>query len=184
MRCCWGSGLALRIRNRVIDCGHHHRGRWRRWPRYSELVDDTPPSRGRSRALAGCPLAGTRSPIDADARFVETRTGFWNHDHCLICELGIGRDEPWGYRESSFADGPNSVGLWLCEPCFGRYRAVETSAFSSVILLAADAARCPATAGAGPLRGAGVLSPAVQVGGGTGRGTGPRARCSPSAVQR
>jgi hypothetical protein len=49
-------------------------------------------------------------PIDADARFVETRAGFWNHDHCLICD-----------RESSFADGPNSVGLWLCERCFDRY---------------------------------------------------------------
>ena len=60
-------------------------------------------------------------PIDADARFVQTRARFWDHDHCLICDLAIGRDEPWGYRESSFADGPNSVGLWLCEPCFGRY---------------------------------------------------------------
>jgi hypothetical protein len=60
-------------------------------------------------------------PLDADARFVETRPRFWDHDHCLICDLAIGRDETWGYRESSFADGPNSVGLWLCERCFDRY---------------------------------------------------------------
>ena len=39
----------------------------------------------------------------------------------VIRDLAIGRDEPWGYRESSFADGPNSVGLCLCDPCFGRY---------------------------------------------------------------
>jgi hypothetical protein len=59
--------------------------------------------------------------LDADARFIETRPGFWNHDHCLICDLAIGRDASWGYRESSFADGPNSVGIWLCEQCFDRY---------------------------------------------------------------
>lgn len=60
-------------------------------------------------------------PLDADARFVETRTRFWDHDHCLICDVAIGRDLPFGYRESSFADGPNSVGIWLCEACFERY---------------------------------------------------------------
>ena len=60
-------------------------------------------------------------PLDADARFVETRSRFWDHDHCLICDAGIGRDVPFGYRESSFADGPNSVGIWLCEACFDRY---------------------------------------------------------------
>jgi predicted Zn-ribbon and HTH transcriptional regulator len=60
-------------------------------------------------------------PLDADARFVESRPKFWDHDHCLICDVAIGRDEPWGYRESSFAGGPNSVGLWLCERCFDRY---------------------------------------------------------------
>jgi hypothetical protein len=40
-------------------------------------------------------------PLDSDARFVETRTGFWDHDHCLICDVAIGRDAHWGYRESS-----------------------------------------------------------------------------------
>jgi hypothetical protein len=60
-------------------------------------------------------------PLDADARFVETRSGFWDHDHCLICDVAIGRDVPFGYRESSFADGPNSVGIWLCEACFERH---------------------------------------------------------------
>jgi hypothetical protein len=60
-------------------------------------------------------------PLDADSRFVETRTRFWDHDHCLICDVAVGRDVPFGYRESSFADGPNSVGIWLCEVCFDRY---------------------------------------------------------------
>jgi hypothetical protein len=60
-------------------------------------------------------------PLDADARFVETRSRFWDHDHCLICDTAIGRDAPFGYRESSLADGPNSVGIWLCEACFDRY---------------------------------------------------------------
>lgn len=60
-------------------------------------------------------------PLDPEARFVEARTGFWDHDHCLICDVAIGRDVPWGYRESSFAGGPNSVGIWLCEGCFDRY---------------------------------------------------------------
>jgi hypothetical protein len=60
-------------------------------------------------------------PLDADERFVETRTGLWDHDHCLICDLAIGRDAPWGYRKSSFTEGPNSVGIWLCERCFDRY---------------------------------------------------------------
>ena len=68
-------------------------------------------------------------PVDADARFVETRAGFWDHDHCLICDLAIGRDEPSGYRESSFANGPNSVGLWLCERCFERYLSVRDFSF-------------------------------------------------------
>jgi len=35
--------------------------------------------------------------------------------------VAIGREAPWGYRESSFADGPNSVGIWLCDGCFDRY---------------------------------------------------------------
>ena len=60
-------------------------------------------------------------PLDADARFVETRSGFWDHDHCLICDVAIGREAPSGYRETSFAGGPNSVGIWLCERCFDRY---------------------------------------------------------------
>ena len=60
-------------------------------------------------------------PLDADSRFVETRPRFWDHDHCLICDVAVGRDVPFGYRESSFADGPNSVGIWLCEVCFDRY---------------------------------------------------------------
>jgi hypothetical protein len=60
-------------------------------------------------------------PLDPDARLVETRSGLWDHDHCLICDVAIGRDAPWGYRESSFAGGPNSVGIWLCEGCFDRY---------------------------------------------------------------
>jgi hypothetical protein len=60
-------------------------------------------------------------PLDRDVRPVETRSGLWDHDHCLICDVAIGRDAPSGYRESSFADGPNSVGIWLCERCFDRY---------------------------------------------------------------
>ena len=60
-------------------------------------------------------------PLDADARLVETRTGFWEHYHCVICDVAIGREAPWGYRESSFADGPNAVGIWLCDGCFDRY---------------------------------------------------------------
>jgi hypothetical protein len=60
-------------------------------------------------------------PLDADSRFVETRPRFWDHDHCLICDVAVGRDVPFGYRESSFADGSNSVGIWLCEACFDRY---------------------------------------------------------------
>jgi hypothetical protein len=60
-------------------------------------------------------------PLNTGSRLVETRAGFWDHDHCLICDVAIGRSVPFGYRESSFADGPNSVGVWLCEECFGRY---------------------------------------------------------------
>jgi hypothetical protein len=60
-------------------------------------------------------------PLDADARYVETRSRFWDHDHCLVCDVAVGRNVPFGYRESSFADGPNSVGIWLCEACFGKY---------------------------------------------------------------
>jgi len=26
-------------------------------------------------------------PLNPDARFVETRSGFWDHDHCLICDV-------------------------------------------------------------------------------------------------
>jgi len=68
-------------------------------------------------------------PLDADARFVETRSRFWDHDHCLICDAAIGRDVPFGYRESSFADGPNSVGIWLCETCFDRYLSLGDFSF-------------------------------------------------------
>lgn len=60
-------------------------------------------------------------PLDPDARFIKTQSGAWDHDHCLICDAAIGRDVLWGYRESSFADSPNSVGLWVCERCFDRY---------------------------------------------------------------
>jgi hypothetical protein len=60
-------------------------------------------------------------PLAAGSRFVETRAGLWDHDHCLICDVAIGRTVPFGYRESSFAGGPNSVGIWLCEACFDRY---------------------------------------------------------------
>jgi hypothetical protein len=60
-------------------------------------------------------------PLDPDARFVETRSGFWDHEHCLICDVAIGSEALWGYREASFAGGPNSVGIWLCERCFDRY---------------------------------------------------------------
>ncbi|HEY7502346.1 MAG TPA: hypothetical protein VH740_27745 [Vicinamibacterales bacterium] len=60
-------------------------------------------------------------PLGADARFVETRSRFWDHDHCLICDVAIGRAVAFGYRESSFAGGPNSVGIWLCEACYERY---------------------------------------------------------------
>jgi len=68
-------------------------------------------------------------PLDPCARFVETRTGLWDHDHCLICDIAIGREAPCGYRESSFAGGPNSVGIWLCEGCFDRYLKVGDFSF-------------------------------------------------------
>jgi len=58
--------------------------------------------------------------LESDKRLVETRVGFWDHEHCLICNFRIDGDG-WGYRESSFADGPNSVGIWFCEPCYYRY---------------------------------------------------------------
>ena len=57
-------------------------------------------------------------PLDANSRLVETRAGVWDHDHCLICDVPIGRDVSFGCRESSFAGGPNSVGLRLCDACF------------------------------------------------------------------
>jgi len=38
-------------------------------------------------------------PLAPDVRFVETQAGFWDHDHCLICHVAIGREEPWGYRD-------------------------------------------------------------------------------------
>jgi hypothetical protein len=76
-------------------------------------------------------------PLDADARVVETRTAFWDHDHCLICDVAIGRDASSGYRESSFAGGPNSVGIWLCERCFDRY--VRRGDFSFLVRSSADA---------------------------------------------
>jgi hypothetical protein len=69
--------------------------------------------------------------LDADKRLVEIQSGGWNHDHCLICDLAIGRDSPWGYRESSFAGGPNSVGLWICEQCFTRF--VSSRDFSFLV---------------------------------------------------
>jgi len=75
-------------------------------------------------------------PLDPEARFVETRSGFWDHDHCLICDVAIGREVPSGYRESSFAGGPNSVGIWLCETCFDRY--LKTGDFSFLVRSAAD----------------------------------------------
>ena len=74
--------------------------------------------------------------LDPEARFVETRSGFWDHDHCLICDRAIGRDVPSGYRESSFAGGPNSVGIWLCETCFDRY--LKTGDFSFLVRSPAD----------------------------------------------
>src|SRR5436309_489031 len=39
-------------------------------------------------------------PLDPEARFVETRNGFCDHDHCLICGVSIGRETPSVYRES------------------------------------------------------------------------------------
>jgi hypothetical protein len=75
-------------------------------------------------------------PLDADARLVETRSGFWDHDHCLICDVAIGRDAPWGYRESSFAGGPNSVGIWFCEGCFDRY--LKPGDFSFLVRTSVD----------------------------------------------
>lgn len=60
-------------------------------------------------------------PLDSGKRFVKIREAGWDHAHCLICDLAIGRDAPCGYRESSYAEGPNSVGLWFCENCFARY---------------------------------------------------------------
>jgi hypothetical protein len=93
------------------------------------LVAD--PATWESSACAKCsgPLAKTEVSgwqeasfaLESNQRFVEIRSGHWDHDPCLICNVNLGRDSPWGYRESSFAGGPNSVGLWLCEKCFERY---------------------------------------------------------------
>ena len=112
----------------------------------------------------------------------ETRARFWDVITATICDLAIGRDEPWGYRESSFADGPNSVGLWLCEPCFGRYLSRQEFSFLVRILLAAEPRGVSATAGGCSLtrcRSSELSSPGL---GGTVGGTGPRAGCSPSAA--
>jgi hypothetical protein len=49
----------------------------------------------------------------------------------LICDLAIGRDTPYGYREASVAGGPNSVGIWLCDGCFER--AVRGRDFSFLV---------------------------------------------------
>jgi hypothetical protein len=94
--------------------------------------------------LQGCPKCSSKLkeveifgnqeaafPLDADARLVEIRTGSWDHDHCLICDSVIGRDAPWGYRESSRAGAQNSVGIWLCERCFDRY--VKPGDFSFLV---------------------------------------------------
>jgi hypothetical protein len=75
-------------------------------------------------------------PLDPEARSVETRNGFWDHDHCLICDVAIGREAASGYRESSFAGGPNSVGIWLCERCFDRY--LKTGDFSFLVRSSTD----------------------------------------------
>jgi hypothetical protein len=50
-------------------------------------------------------------------------SGILGGDHPLRCrdswfldwDVAIGRHAPFGYRESSFADGPNAVGVRLCE---------------------------------------------------------------------
>jgi hypothetical protein len=50
-----------------------------------------------SSALKEVEIFGNREaafPLDPDARFVETRSGLWDHDHCLICDVAIGRDAP------------------------------------------------------------------------------------------
>jgi hypothetical protein len=75
-------------------------------------------------------------PLDRDARLVETRSGLWDHDHCLICDVAIGRETPWGHREASFAGGPNSVGIWLCQRCFERY--LQAGDFSFFVRSSAD----------------------------------------------
>ena len=77
-----------------------------------------------SNVVGAVEIIGTKEaalPLDPDARLVETRPAYWDHDHCAICDAAIGRDLAHGYRESSFAGGPNSVGIWLCEDCFERY---------------------------------------------------------------
>jgi hypothetical protein len=60
-------------------------------------------------------------PLEPDERFVEIRAGSWDHEHCLICYAAVGRETSTGYRESSVAEGPNSLGIWLCDRCFERY---------------------------------------------------------------
>ena len=92
------------------------------------------PCRKCSSALEEREIFGDQEaffPLEAGERFVETRTGFWDHDHCLICDFSIGRERSWGYREAAFAGGPNSVGIWLCEACFDRY--VRQSDFSFLV---------------------------------------------------
>lgn len=70
-------------------------------------------------------------PLAADRRFIEIRHSGWDHDHCLICNVAIGRSVTHGFREASFVDGPNSVGIWLCDGCFDRY--VKTGDFSFLV---------------------------------------------------
>ena len=98
---------------RCAQCGWtgHIETRLDRCPKCSSVLTETEIFGNQEAAF----------PLGAGSRLVETRVGFWDHDHCLICDVAIGRSVPFGYRESSFADGPNSIGIWLCEECFDRY---------------------------------------------------------------
>jgi hypothetical protein len=39
-------------------------------------------------------------PLDDDQRFIEVRSNAWDHDHCLICDVAIGRKVTHGYPRS------------------------------------------------------------------------------------
>ena len=52
-------------------------------------------------------------PLDADARLVDTRSGFWDHDHCLICDVACA-GEYLCVRHNGRADSTSASHLRIC----------------------------------------------------------------------